>query len=60
MYNSPIINNMLMGRQKGNYRITILNLVTGKSKTITLHITDSNIDEQVLTKIIIEALQNKE
>jgi len=51
---------MLIGRQKGNFRIRVLNLVNKKSKTITLHVTDSKVNETTIVKKIIEALKNKE
>ncbi len=50
---------MLIGRQKGNFRIRLLNLTNGKSKTITLHVTDPKVDESVLIKKIIESLRDK-
>lgn len=50
---------MLIGRQKGNFRIRILNLINGKSKTITLHVTDPKVDESTLIKKIIDALSDK-
>lgn len=50
---------MIVGRQKADFRIRVFDCKTNKSKYVSFHVKDEEMNLDQLTKIVIDGVTNR-